>query len=352
MNTKNKNQNLKLVIYYILIFVFIVLSALFLKKSFKIQDAYNITYKENSNVNYKVLLKPNEFYDTPYLSKDMVYVANLIDKISIDFNYLFNIDEKTNIDFEYNIIGKLTISDKTNKNNFFEKEYVLLENKKDQMNSNGEHVINESVDIDYDYYNTLANKFRNNYGLDTVSNLIVYFNIHEKSNKDLDINNDSVSSITIPLSEKAINITMNYQEVNKINKIIRDKAVVINNKMYIGFGVSSLLMGIIFIILYIDVLLSTVRKKSKYDKYLKRILREYDRLIVETTTKPETKKLKTIDIKKFEELLDVRDNLKLPIKYYIVKEHKECNFYINHENELYLFVLKDEEKKEVKEKRS
>ena len=69
-------------------------------------------------------------------------------------------------------------------------------------------------------------------------------------------------------------------------------------------------------------------------------MNEYDRLIVETSTAPDLKNARIIKINKFEELLDVRDNLKLPIKYYVVNNHQKCNFYINHGDELYLLVIK------------
>ena len=49
---------------------------------------------------------------------------------------------------------------------------------------------------------------------------------------------------------------------------------------------------------------------------------------------------KIFNIDSFDELLDVRDNLKLPIKYYAAKEHEKCEFYITHDSELYLLNAK------------
>lgn len=81
-------------------------------------------------------------------------------------------------------------------------------------------------------------------------------------------------------------------------------------------------------------------KKSAYDKYISKLLNEYDRLIVETTTCPIINGDNVIVIDKFQELLDVRDNLKLPIMYYIVNKHQKCCFYILHENKIYLNIVK------------
>ena len=34
------------------------------------------------------------------------------------------------------------------------------------------------------------------------------------------------------------------------------------------------------------------------------------------------------------------DNLKLPIKYYVVTEHQKCVFYVTHNNEIYVLTIK------------
>ena len=340
-NDNDKSFNRRFFLYAFLIILSSFLAAFFIKRSFAIVGEQNVTYQENSNLDYKVYLKPNDFYEDEYLGKNMVYVASLIDRIDIDFNYLFKIDKKSDIDFEYDIVGKLVISDKSKGNTFFEKEYVLLENTTDKMTEDGLHQIKTSVSIDYGKYNNLANQFRSRYGVDANSNLVVYLNIREKSsgNNEFNLTNNSNMSLSIPLSERAINITMDYNEVNKTSKLVRDEEFVITNYLFVILGLTLSVFLIIISVKFIKLILSLRVKKSKYDKYVSRLLREYDRLIVETTTEPIMKEKNIIEVIKFQELLDVRDNLKLPIKYYIVKNHFKCYFYINHEEELYLFKI-------------
>ena len=225
----------RVLVYSFLIIIFSFSSSFFIKRSFSFFNAKNITYKETSNLDYKVLLKKNDFYETNTLNKNMAYIASLIDKITINFNYYFNIDKESNLDFNYDIIGKLIISDGTKKNTYYEKEYTLLENVEESIKNQKIYQINKDIEIDYHEYNNLANKFRTSYGIDTTSRLIVYLNIHEKNSKNnkFNFNNNSQMSITIPLSEKAINITMDYNEVNKKSKLISNSEVVINNYLYI-----------------------------------------------------------------------------------------------------------------------
>ena len=92
------------------------------------------------------------------------------------------------------------------------------------------------------------------------------------------------------------------------------------------------------------------KKKNKYDKYLSKILKEYDRLIVETSTYPKIEDYHLLKINSFDELLDVRDNLRLPIMYYSVTPHQKAHFYILQEKNLYVYTLKlvDLTKKKLK----
>ena len=63
------------------IFLVLLICGLFytFNRSFSITKSKVITYKEVSNVDYKVYLKDNNFYESSYLDKDMAYVASLVD---------------------------------------------------------------------------------------------------------------------------------------------------------------------------------------------------------------------------------------------------------------------------------
>ena len=333
----------KIAMTIVLTFLLLLIGSYYLIKSINVLSVLNVNYREKSNLDYKVYLKNNEFYDSEYLGKGMTYVASLIDKISADFNYTFDIDKESDIDFDYDITAQLVISD-TNKNNIFlKKEYKLLQNTKEKMISSKEHTINKTIDIDYNYYNTIANKFRIRYGVDTRSDLNIYLNIHEKNgeNNSFKIDNKSVMSLTIPLSQKSINIALDYKDINKTSQVIKKSEIIINNYIFLALGISLLLIGILEFIHLIHLILFTKTKKTNYDKYITKILNEYDRLIVETTTGPNIQNKNIVKINRFNELLDVRDNLKLPIKYYVISEHQKCQFYIDHEEELYILTIKE-----------
>ena len=332
----------RVLIYALSLLLCFILATIFMSNAVTTKKDQFITYKETSNLDYKVNLKKNDFYEQKYLGKDMIYVASLIDTIDIDFNYIFDIEKKSDINFDYDITGKLVISDTNGQNTFYEKEYDLSKTKKESINAKKSHKINEKISIDYDKYNNLANKFRTNYGIDTTSNLIVSLNVHKKGSdkNEYKLDNKSAVSVTIPLSEKAINIKIDRNDINNSSQLFTSSSVTIDNYAYLLISIVFIILLPVFMFPLVGLLLSMETNKSPYDKYINKILNEYDRLIVETTTAPDIENKNIIRIDSFNELLDVRDNLSLPIKYYIITKHQKCNFYINHNDELYLLTIK------------
>ena len=333
----------RLIFNIILFILFTSLGTMLLINSFKFESEKLTKYSEKSNLDYKVYLKNNDFYEQDYLGKDMLYVANLIDNIAIDFDYLFTSDKIENLDFTYDVIGKLSITNETGTKSFFEKNYTLLENKKVSMANSNTQNIKEHLVIDYPYYNSLANGFKSQYGINTVSKLTVYMIINKKNtnNSNFKLDSNNVMNVTIPLSERAVDISLDYKEINDTNNIVEKQDVLLQS-------VTTLVVALLLIILALIMMVKAMRKislitnkKNKYDKFVKRKLREYDRLIAESNSMISLDDKEVIKINKFEELLDIHDNLGLPIMYYEVAKHQKGYFYICHGNIVYLNTVKD-----------
>ena len=110
--------------------------------------------------------------------------------------------------------------------------------------------------------------------------------------------------------------------------------------MYFSIGLILLIFTIILIINIFKKISLISDKTNNYDKFIKRILKEYDRLIVITQTMPDLTKFNVFKINNFGELLDVRYNTKKPIMYYSVVEHTKCYFYLKDDNDIYLLCIK------------
>ena len=332
------SYNARLAIYTVFFIVTFAGCLIAAKYSFEYTDLKEIDYSETERVDYKVYLKENEFYEQEYLDKNMLYIASLIKNIDIDLGYNFEANEKIDMGYKYKVVGDLVIKDEYGKNTYFTKEYLLKEEENKSINNKEAFQVNENIIIDYDYYNKLANDFKTQYGLNTTSYLEVKLEIEKESDKDkVNINDDSEVAITIPLSERAIQINFNSKDTSLINKAIIDRKMEFNSIVFI-IEIILLIISIIIIKRIIELIVILPRKKE-YDKYLDNILKEYDRLIVKTTTWINEKESHIIEIHEFEELLDVRDTLKLPIMYYVVNNEKSY-FYIKNGKDVYLLKLK------------
>lgn len=341
-NNKRQAKIIKRLVFDVIMFLLLITIGTFLLiKSFNFETEKIIKYNEKSNLDYKVYLIKNDFYEQEYLDKDMLYVASLIDKILIDFDYKFESEDKEDIDFTYSILAKLSINNNTNTKSYFEKTYTLVSDKKINMTNSTGQTIKEQISLDYPYYNKLANGFKNMYGVDVDSRLTVFMLVNKKntSNANFTMDNNSIMNIVIPLSERSVDIKLDYKEINETSNIIKKQTMTI--KDYI-----PLILSVILIILALIMMIKAMRninllrkKKTAYDKFIARILKEYDRLIAESGTLLSFDDKEIIHIAKFTELLDVHDNLQLPIMYYEEIEHELSHFYISHQNVIYLFTV-------------
>ena len=146
-------------------------------------------------------------------------------------------------------------------------------------------------------------------------------------------------SLNIPLTQQMINISMNYKETNNSNNAKIYKDFNISNKVLFAFSILSLIGALIYAVLLVSFLNKTRVKKSPYDTMLSKILREYDRVIV-NSRKPITITGEIIELSSFNELLDVRDNLEKPIIFKEIQRGQKSIFVVKNGDETYRYVLK------------
>lgn len=321
--------------------VFICACFVFASKTVEREKVIPIGYTDTNEVLYKVYLKPNNFYKEKYLGMNRAYVASLIDYIDVDFNYSFNMDRLTNIDFNYKIIGNLIIEN-TNGTKYIDEVYILQDSKYKKLEDSGSLSILESVKLDYNQFNTIANEFKTATGVEMVSYLNVYLEVDKKSAEGLGytINDSSKTNIQIPLSERAIEINLTTNS-GSITKYTSPKGNVRFNPLYLAIEIILFLISCAFLVKVISHAVSLIKVKTPYDKYIAKILKNYDRVIVETKNDLDVSNCKIIDVRDFSELLDVRDNLRLPIVYNNIVNHEKGVFYIKNNNDIYRLVIKN-----------
>lgn len=306
------------------------------KKSSKVE------YGESGYADYTVYLKDNKYYETKFLPSGMQYLANLISTINTKFNYEIKADEDLDYSYTYDIVGAVQIVDSSDENKvIFSKDYTLLKSKTGTVKSNNV-IINEDVDIDYDKYNNYVNAYKSEYGLSANSRLVVTMNIQangktKKADDTLSKNNKL--QITIPLSQQTLDIKINTQNIDSKDTLkSANNSFITSIPMFIamvglfGTGVLLVILSVKFHKVYV--------KENIYTITVNKILKEYDRLIVNGNITIEEKTFDNkIQVDSFNELVDASQNLNAPILFYNVIPGEKCFFVIIKGNSLYKYRL-------------
>ncbi len=333
---------MRLIIKIVLLILLLIAFTYSLYRSFSITNKEVINFNEKGDTDYSVYLKDNNFYETPYLGKGMAYVASLIDNIDINYSYALNINRKSNLDITYQVKAKLIIASQANGSTFLEKEYDLSKEVIDEMVDKDQYIINKHVSIDYNYYNDLANQFKSNYAVNSNSYLDVYLEINEKNkeNNSYEIDNHNKLSLRIPLSQQEVSIIFNDARIDNNTQMVYNARFIINDVSFFALSIVLAIIVSIIVVSLMKTIFMTKEKRSKYDRFVSRLLRGYDRVIVNVKTVPNRDDYNLIKVDSFQELLDVRDNTKEPINYHVVIEHQKCEFFVINQNNLYLYTVK------------
>lgn len=334
-----------------LIFVLFIISfSLILIYTLKNKDYY-VNYDEESFIDYKVYLKENDFFENKYLESDNQYIASLINYISTEFKYKLQFEESNvNFKYSYKIESVVNIQENNNKKSIFNQKEILLEKNELTDNSSNVLLINENIDIDYNKYNEKIKKFINLYRLDEISSTLsinMYIKVDGSCDKFKEnTNNESVITLTIPLTTKTVGIDISNNLVNTKDKVMICKE---NNPLNIIFLVFSLLLFIVNIIIIIKLIKyieKTRSAESKYEKELKKILYNYHSYIQEMNNTFDLKGYTLVEIKTFNDMLEIRDTENKPILMTGKKEQKTTYFVIpTNTNLLYVHRLSIEDMK-------
>lgn len=325
--------------------------------SLTFQKEYSVNYTDKSNLDYNVYLKPNEFYTDEYLPKNKNYVSTLINYIDANFDYEFESSDKLDLEYNYYIKADVLVNNAQGKN-IFKQEETLLESKSFQDANDNKFKINENVIIDYVKYNQLATNFVSKYEISADSKVVVslYVDVVGKHSEfDKKLQDKAVISLEIPLTNKQVDIAMDYKLSNNKNEVFQYKATLIKNPILFGL---SIVLAIIDVATIIGLLLYIVNNRDNvtlYKQKLKKILRDYNGYICETNNFKRAdidKDLRLEYVKTFDDIINIRDSIEKPILFHEERRGERAIFYLIDENVAYIYVMRavDMKKPELKGK--
>ncbi len=334
----------RIIVLLILMVLSLVIVGILYYSFLTYEDNQEISYDNNGYVNYKLYLKDNTMMDRKELedSRD-AYFTDLLDKIDVNFEYDFLINRKTNINFKYNVVAEIVIKDIKEEKELYSDRFILASKQGLKINNDNNIVINETIkDIDYGYYQSIAYSYSSQLGEETKNYLNIYLEVfkeNDKKERNYVLNETDRVGVLIPLSSDMVLAKITANDLAKKGQI--DRIGFINTKRDIIciagiFGV----LAIYFALKIYNLIILLKDKKSVYDKYVSKLLNKYDKVIAESTTVIDLKKYDVIKIKNFDELLDIYDNLELPIIYCEVVKGEKCYFYIKNNKDVYLLQVK------------
>ena len=313
--TKKRSTKIKVFIFLIIISMIIGTSLIYI--SLNEENNYYLHYDESSDLDYKVYLKDNDYFGE-YLGKGNQYIASLIDYIEADFKYKLSIVENVDFSYYYYVESTLEVLDNNDKK-LYEKVDTILPKETISDVSNNSFEVNKKVKLDYNYYNAIASGFIKRYNLTGVkSTITLKLHVGVKGNCEefnSDLLDDSVISMSIPLTTNTVNIDMNYVLNNGTDKLIEcsDADYININLLVIGISSLVLMIGLtIYIIIYSR---KTRNGYTEYIKRLKNIFNNYGQYISKIKTELKYNKFQIVLVEEFEDLFEVRNSSFSPILF-------------------------------------
>ncbi len=310
------------------------------KENIKTKTKEIYKYTNKFNYDYKVNLIENKYMNEEDDDKTLVYVTDLIDTTQIFMNYEYLADKESQIKYDYLIEGNMKvvyIKDGEEQKIIDEKETIIEKN--DQEFSGNDLKINESFDIDLKSKNEMLNDFKQKMGMNIDAKYIITLKVKVNTNiEENEVNSDYQSIVQINLAEKTTKISgENNKEESKY--ISKEYNVSVEKNIYIIIFDIILIVISIIILIYLRGFKIANNITNEYRKELNKILKLCQDKIVQVNTNPNEND-NIIDVKDFEEIVKVSEELFKPILYYFDNENQEAIFCVITGKITYRFILK------------
>lgn len=353
----NQTKRRNTVFSFACVIILFVLAAI---TSFAIYNKENkdlyVKFNENSDVDYEVYIKENEFFEGNHLEQNNQYIANLIDYINANFKYEMELEED-NVEYlyAYRIEANVDVKEKNTHNSLYNKTETILA-EKEYKSTSSKVTIDEWVKVDFNTYNDLIKKFVTVYNLENTEstlNINLYVTV-AGSCEDIKTTEkkESVISLNIPLTTNTVAIDISNDLSNTNNNVLRCEAKSGILMLFMIVGIISIVTALILVVIVIRYIAKTRTAETIYEKELKKILNNYGTYIQMLGNDFYFKDYYMLKVDSFTDMLEIRDTIRQPI---LMRENNEKNgtyFIIPGDTKLlYIYRLKVSDiEKDIKKK--
>jgi len=298
------------------------------------------SYKSIAEPIYTVALKPNILYEQNSLPQDSVYLAEFVDRIQSSFRYSFKGERTAAIQGEYEVIavmeGYVSASEKNKTKTIWQKQYVLVPKTAFAREDSALAIVQE-IPIQFGEYNKYATAVMDQAKIKTDIRMSVIMNVALKAKVDQGVIEDkAVQALTFPLAESYFEISKDrVEEQTKALEETRTIPLPLNRTKVtlLGLCLTVLLAALAY------VCFGTVGLKSDpLQNSIKNIFKKYGSRLVVLRDETSLSRSNVMQVKSFEDLVRIADDLAKPILYRDRPEVMAISeFYILDDNCIYSY---------------
>ena len=335
---------------YILILLLIICLSLFTlykssnsnnKNSFVKENIYE--YNNKFSYTYDVSLLENEYITGENITNRNVYITNLIDKVNLDLVYNYKANQSSDIIYSYQVTGKLeaVYTKDGEEQKVWEKKDIILP-MKELSNTSDSIDINEKVELNLNEKIQMIKSFQDDIGMQVKTKYTVLLEtVTRTSILNQEVINVYSPAVIFDIGAKTTTVSENAENdvkpqvvtkmVHEVDKFTQAK----NGVASCAIIISTILLIIIFIKTENN---NTVRNEYKLE--LNKILKDCQEKIVEIESKIELDGQGIIDVKEFDEIIKVSEELFKPILYWNNDLDEESWFCVVGNTMTYRYILK------------
>ena len=302
------------------------------------------SYQVDRNADYKIYLKDNNFFEDKCIESGKTYISSLVDNININFNYNYKIDNNVDFTYTYKVVNNVVLkSDYTNTKDgqLWSKEYILINPTTFSVNDKNEFNINQNIGVDYNLYNNTVKKIVDTYNIQATAymdiKLVVYATSKMNGSTEI-LSEQSVIDLNMELLKDTFKIKENYKKNDNENKVETQNVETYLNKTLIIVGTAISFISLIGIIIIMNKI-AKCREENYYKIKTEKLLNKYEERIARVVKKINISDRQIVDVKNFEQLLEIEDEIRIPILFYETIPNEEGEFIIIYDNIAYRYII-------------
>ena len=318
---------------------------------------YRTALYENNAVKKSIYEYKNKYFytyninlvDNKYISEDNIlgqdtYITDLISSVPCNMTYTYTANGTMDIDYTCKITGKLEAmykKDGEDQKLFSMTDTIVPLSESTTQSDSIE--ITQNFDVNLKEKVDMITALQSDVGMQINTKYTVLMEIVTKINfNGEEIVNTYSPDLVFDIGQKTTKVYSNTKDTDKpvvLSKIEIEKVNSVSSVQKII--VSAVTIAGVCLILFILVRTTTANNvKNEYKVELNKILKGCEEKIVEVSQKIETEGQNLVDVREFEEIIKVSEELFKPILFWNNEKEEESWFCVLGNNIIYRFILK------------